>query len=942
MIIVKDLNKTYRMKKGDTVHALNGISLSLPEAGMVFILGKSGSGKSTFLNIIGGLDKADSGELIVNGKSLHKFSPADYDYYRNTCVGFVFQDYNLIDELTVEQNIALALQLQKKTSATEEEVKRVLGLVDLQDFGKRHPNMLSGGQRQRIAIARALIKNPDIILADEPTGALDSETGKDILEMLKRLSEERLVLIVSHDREAAEKFGDRIIELKDGKITADRTAGEVSDRQQKADDRDDHGMIKSGLPFAYALKLGASSLTRHRIRLAFMLIISILAFTMFGAASTATLYDVRHSAADAVSGSGYTAALLSKEYWTDYTYIQFANGKSDREYESSDTGSACFGEKEIEEINKKVKADGLLFAGVFMVGDSSTADFRDNSYLDLHDKEDEIAEYYTTTIHWFSDCGETYMKNAFGEDCLLAGSYPVGADEIAISEYYYEFFREYGYYNSEISDSAIKISSPEDLIGKTLSISFKSKSFIDLELTITGVYNAGDIDERYDALKESYPNTSDDETAELKAEFDRVMENSFHTTVFVSREFYELYGNKLNKLTPVDFMYYGYAQLNLKSNGSISNNDSPVRTTVITDKSLSFIAGAKVFSFGETEYQTLSNDECLIGINSFLDRAKQLASAIKPGETSPYAETHTQFAEALERLETANPLHSYQSPSEADIEVVFNAMQKDWNEYIDRKDAAYETYDTVFLGKDNQPIKILGVVYSVNYSKVNETGFYVFTSRFIRQNATEWSVNEGSSATNYREPTDGRYSFVMSPADNSSSETYRIISLKDRDKATDVSYQWQNELYRAAEEYKETFDIYGLPFLIAGLILGGFAALLFGNFITVSISGRQKEIGILRALGARNTDVFKIYIVESSILSLICFTLAAVCSAIASKVIDVFLQTQMSGVSFSMLHFGILNALLLFGLIVVIAFISTALPVLLSSKKQPIENIRAA
>ena len=187
MLEVVNLKKIYKTKKGQDVHALDGVSLRFPEKGMVFLLGKSGSGKSTLLNICGGLDNATSGEIIVKGRSSKDFSQSDFDSYRNTFIGFIFQEYNILNEFSVEDNIALALELQGKPK-DKKAVADLLREVDLNGFAKRKPNTLSGGQKQRIAIARALVKSPEIIMADEPTGVLDSNTGCQVLDTLKKLS----------------------------------------------------------------------------------------------------------------------------------------------------------------------------------------------------------------------------------------------------------------------------------------------------------------------------------------------------------------------------------------------------------------------------------------------------------------------------------------------------------------------------------------------------------------------------------------------------------------------------------------------------------------------------------------------------------------------------------------------------------------------------------
>ncbi len=222
MLEVKHLRRVYKIKNAQSVYALDDVSLKFPETGLIFILGKSGSGKSTLLNVMGGLDEADEGEIIINGKSSKAFSKGEMDSYRNTYLGFIFQEYNILSDFTVKENIALALQLQHK-KATDEAIEHILQEVDLGGYGKRKPNELSGGQKQRVAIARALVKEPQIIFGDEPTGALDSNTGKQVFETLKKLSKSKLVIIVSHDRDFAEHFGDRVIELRDGKVISDIT-----------------------------------------------------------------------------------------------------------------------------------------------------------------------------------------------------------------------------------------------------------------------------------------------------------------------------------------------------------------------------------------------------------------------------------------------------------------------------------------------------------------------------------------------------------------------------------------------------------------------------------------------------------------------------------------------------------------------------------------------
>ena len=221
MLSLKGISKIY--KTGDSVvKALDDVSLEFRKNEFVSILGPSGGGKTTLLNIVGGLDAYTSGDLVINGKSTKKFSQKDWDTYRNHSIGFIFQSYNLIPHQTVLSNVELALTLSGVSKAERRKrAKEALQKVGLGDQLKKKPNQMSGGQMQRVAIARALVNNPDILLADEPTGALDSATSLQIMALLKEIANDRLVIMVTHNPELAEEYSTRIIKLLDGKITDD-------------------------------------------------------------------------------------------------------------------------------------------------------------------------------------------------------------------------------------------------------------------------------------------------------------------------------------------------------------------------------------------------------------------------------------------------------------------------------------------------------------------------------------------------------------------------------------------------------------------------------------------------------------------------------------------------------------------------------------------------
>ncbi len=221
MLELREIKKVYPAGQ-DFVEALKGIDLQFRKNEFVSILGPSGCGKTTMLNIIGGLDQYTEGDLIINGTSTKCYKNRDWDTYRNHSIGFVFQSYNLIPHQTVLQNVELALTL----SGVSKKERRARAKVALEQVGlgdqlKKKPGEMSGGQMQRVAIARALVNNPDIILADEPTGALDTETSVQVMELLKEVSEDRLVIMVTHNPELAERYSTRIIRMLDGRITGD-------------------------------------------------------------------------------------------------------------------------------------------------------------------------------------------------------------------------------------------------------------------------------------------------------------------------------------------------------------------------------------------------------------------------------------------------------------------------------------------------------------------------------------------------------------------------------------------------------------------------------------------------------------------------------------------------------------------------------------------------
>ena len=372
MLQLQNVTKIYKTKAGE-VKAVDGISLTFPDKGLVFITGKSGCGKTTLLNVIGGLDGIDEGEILVQDKKFSTFSPAEYDSYRNTFIGFIFQEYNLLSEFTVEKNIKMAMELQG-VQADEAEFEKLLKDVEIDELKTRNPSELSGGQRQRVAIARALVKRPRIIMADEPTGALDSVTGKQVIETLKKLSKDKLVIVVSHDREFAEKYADRVIHLVDGKVSQDvtfcdreikenvqeredtllvREGAELSEREKDLlakgvkerkqiavlqnlsyRDKTPTGQVeycsgepvelrKSKMKLKSASFLGLKSLVVKPIRLVITILISALAFAVFGLFDTVANFNTKNVLQNSLSKNSLQTVTANAKFTVDYENDDF-------------------------------------------------------------------------------------------------------------------------------------------------------------------------------------------------------------------------------------------------------------------------------------------------------------------------------------------------------------------------------------------------------------------------------------------------------------------------------------------------------------------------------------------------------------------------------------------------------------------------------------------
>ena len=985
MLEVRNLKKIYKSKKGADVNALDGVSLRFPETGMVFLLGKSGSGKSTLLNVCGGLDNPTEGEVIVKGRSSKSFSGSDFDSYRNTFIGFIFQEYNILNEFSVEDNIALALELQGKPK-DKAAIAALLDEVDLTGYAKRKPNTLSGGQKQRIAIARALVKKPEIIMADEPTGALDSNTGKQVFDTLKKLSRDKLVIVVSHDRDFAEQYGDRIIELKDGKVLSDVSKGhaaaeavspnmdmvgdvlcikkgtELSDSDfqrikdflRKTDNnvviagdekavktfksaaritdagemevfrdtdpentpkkeytKEDSRFIRSRLPARHAFKIGVSGIRNKPVRLFFTVLLCSVAFVLFGLLSTLNFYDSEATFKQTLRDAELSTLQLTKEYKGEITW--FTNGEPDYSYETNYQGK--FSPAALKEQAASLNSDA--FGGVRMY-----------SSFNLRQVE---SRYWNNNI---SAMGFLAEDNALRGK--IHGEYPKNTGEMVISSYFADMLKECKVYGE--NGDALELNDSADIIGKSIALDGR-------KYQVTGVLDSGAIPEKYAALKEDMSN----EIAGLYQNYRTHLESGLHLMCFVSFE----------EMQELSRRYDNYKE-SADSYMSIATGTKRDGEYQIAEYADFLYQGVSKYKAAQ-EYYPITAEDKNLGANQVIVPVRQFANMV-----SNY---YSNLAEKAQNAENYTLSESYYTVMNAAWELEMGGVHQENAE--DKENAIKYFTDAEYAAKMNsllQRIKAdkmdltLGVqLYSQN-AQAHIGQVKEFTVVGIYRTAQEnynsacyfadavadafWEEqkvtvpNYPELQTKYTDEADAVYSVIFLPGNVPEEkmdlywELYSNEAYAEDDSRNRLGGGFVDSLKTVDYMVKDLSKI----FLYVGLVLAVFAALLLSNFISVSISGKKREIGILRAVGARSNDVFKIFFSESFVIGLICVILSTAASVLLCQYLN---REFASDLGASIFVFGALS----FGVLVAIAFVTilvaTFLPVYNAAKKKPVDSIRA-
>lgn len=900
MLSVRNLTKIYKLNKkkgGGSIVALNNVSIDFPDTGLVFLLGKSGSGKSTLLNVIGGLDTFDEGEIIIKGKSSKDFKQSDFDSYRNTFIGFIFQEYNILEEFTIGKNLSLALELQGK-KAGKNQVEDLLEKVDLKGFYRRKPNQLSGGQKQRVAIARALIKDPEIIMADEPTGALDSNTGKQVMDTLKKLSKTKLVIIVSHDREFAEIYGDRVVELKDGHIISDQTKKEVLAQKTnsgvsfidnkiihikkgQAITKDD--LLKINKLMVQNIKQGdtiisldsksntevkrAAAITddgnrevfketkpedvkqqqhdpkdfkliksRLKFKDSFKIGVSSLKHKPIRLIFTILLACVAFCMFGLVDTlASYNRATSVYESLNMLDIKTYAISKSMVDEYGYNTGSMPMDKSDLDRIKNSYKE--YDFQTVIYQNKNFSLRANNGSYynyINLSNINNEYTSTLRSRISGIMPINES-IKGQFGLD-VLYGKLPTEANEICLSSNIYETIVE----RTKGNDEGTKITKFEDFETKKIAIRFGD----DTEYSIVGV-----IKDDTDISKYKNADNSDNAT-NIKdylssQEVDTILSYGLTNMCYVADTTFT--GLAADYSSGSD-MYYGYQIGDYRSSISASSIE-------------------KISSIDYVDNVTLKDGVSL---------------------------TNLKANQAIITSNSAEGLGSNKT-----------AIMKAINEGAKISYTYYYTDNVAF------ELEIVGF-YENGY------GIYV-TDEF------------------YTELHSNSFDYIITRAKGTTSDKH-LVSYIENYKKEDVIYSIQFASTAMFDNFSSMISSMTKPFLYVGIGLAVFAGFMLMNFIATSISYKKREIGVLRAIGARGKDVFFMFFWESFVICIINFILASIGCGVACYFINKSLLVNL-GFNITLLTFGIRQLLLMFAVSFGVAFISSFIPVYRIARKNPIDSI---
>lgn len=899
MIELKDICKSYKTKKGVKTLALDHLSFSLPEKGLFFILGKSGSGKSTLLNLIGGLDQYDEGELIVSGKNTKKFKSKDFDYYRNTYIGFIFQEFNLLEEYNVYDNILLSIKLQKEKIDLAK-VDELLTRVGISGLGKRKINELSGGQKQRVAIARALIKNPEIILADEPTGSLDEETGKQIFSLLKKISREKLVVIVSHDRESATTYADGILEIQDGKIISNTIPSEETSTQA-------FKSKKSKLPFFSSLKFAFLNLEMKKLKLFFTILLVFMSLTFFGTSMILSEFHIEHSHAKTMVNTKEETVVIQKGLYNAYNDT-WSNSQENMYLTLDD----------ISNIHKLTDINSVF---QYRLNENNQdigfdIDFR-SSY---NPKTTPIYYMMLNSTLNFIEADSSFLTQK------IIGTYPTNYDEVMIHSYLADSIMYYGILpydeNSNIyKKEYYKPDSYEELVNS--NIYFKLGS---TKVKISGII----LDNTHE-----FENLKNLTSAQVLSDEMWMGLPIYHHNYYKFQQLLSRYSNDI-------YVAKGFIDhIELKPNTVIDDNTYHGAITYhnheyslgkefqFLDKKISVLDGDKVNSLDQ-----LNENEIIIN-ESVLDKiSANNYSKLKEQYIENYNDKVKELENQNKEIEQENQqlLSEYNQKLEQSIESEFPTLKEPIEILYKTNEELTEEFTKNYI-KENQ---IMNSTVDLKFynNQTNETASY--SNIVIRgiQFTDEDTIYMANNIASELMKDNHNIKAVVFKSNNIQDLTNLFTNFP----STNSKYYSETIYSNTINQISETLANISIFAFYASIVFGIFAFILLTNFIVNSIYYSKKTIGILRGLGARKIDVFKIFLNEGLMIGIFSTILSLIFLFMMVSVMNSYICNHLF-FEIELIEFTMQNIVIILGSVVMIIFLSSLFTVGKIAKMKPIDAI---
>lgn len=978
MLKLTDIVKDYNV--GDeSVHALKGISIEFRKSEFVAILGPSGCGKTTLLNIIGGLDKYTSGDLAINGRSTKKFRDSDWDSYRNHSIGFVFQSYNLIPHQTVLSNVELALTLSGVGKAERRRrAVEALKKVGLGDQLKKKPNQMSGGQMQRVAIARALVNDPEILMADEPTGALDSATSVQIMEILKDISKDKLVIMVTHNPELAEMYATRIVKCLDGEIQSDS-----SPYHSQSDDHSDEirkvgRERKTSMSFFTALSLSLNNLMTKKgrtILTSFAGSIGIIGIALILSVSTGVQKYIDRVQEDTLSS--YPVTINAKEVNMTSMLATFMKGSENENGEASHELDAVY--------ENRVMSD--------MMDSMSSIETKENNlvkFKEYIESSEEFKSYASAVSYSYNAKPDIYVKNVDGEI--------VRSDVLElISRLYSEMGVQA---SSSTLSSYMQLSAWQEMLsgidGELISPTIKEQYDIvsgrwpeSYDEVVVAVDEKNEISDMmlYALGLKSIDGIIDDMTLAAEGSSGELKEASWSYEDVLNIDFRvipgcdkyqksgEAYIDASETETGLKYLFDSDKAIKVKVVGIIRKSDNAVS---------SFINGAVGYTSALTEYIISRTEESELLAEQKANPEVDVISGLKfkvDGEEISAEEIKETVDSWLSKQTEQERAAAYVEMLSVPDESYISSTAAQYRQTLSPEAADKMILDAVVAQTQMDEATISGYIADMSAEDKEEVLMQILSASVtqqyaakIEQNMSAYTAEQLAAMLDAAELTEAQYNTVYEnriPATRSDRTYEEVLSiLGDVDKSSPnaihiyaSSFENKDNIAGLIEDYNSaaaeedkinytdivkllmssvTTIISAISYVLMAFVAISLvvSSIMIGIITYISVLERTKEIGILRAVGASKKDISRVFNAETMIVGFIAGAIGIGITLLMLMPINMLLHA-LTGIEILSASLPVVGAVILVAISISLTLIAGLIPSGIAAKKDPVVALRS-